>query len=238
MTLAIGVGSDFLRALLQGTPPGTVYALVALGFVLTYKTSGVFNLAFGAQAYVSAAMYYKAHTEWGWSIIPALVLSVFVLAPAIGLTLERLVFRYLRTGTSVAKLVVTIGISLALPNIFELITNFKGVVGQTPAGIVPNGSGVFYDPFGVYPFSRDELTTIGVAVIAMLCLAALFRFSAIGLQMRAVVESPRMTELNGIRSDRVSAVSWALSSTFAGLAGVLIAPRFNTLAAPDFFNLV
>ncbi|CAB4748325.1 MAG: ABC transporter permease [Actinobacteria bacterium] len=238
MTLATGVGADFLRALLQGTPPGTVYALVALGFVLTYKTSGVFNLAFGAQAYVSAAMYYKAHTEWGWSIIPALVLSVFVLAPAIGLTLERLVFRYLRTGTSVAKLVVTIGISLALPNIFELITNFKGVVGQTPAGIVPNGSGVFYDPFGVYPFSRDELTTIGVAVIAMLCLAALFRFTAIGLQMRAVVESPRMTELNGIRSDRVSAVSWALSSTFAGLAGVLIAPRFNTLAAPDFFNLV
>jgi len=47
-----------------------------------------------------------------------------------------------------------------------------------------------------------------------------------------------MTELNGIRADRVSAVSWALSSLFAGMAGVLIAPRFNTLAAPDFFNLV
>ncbi len=47
-----------------------------------------------------------------------------------------------------------------------------------------------------------------------------------------------MTELNGIRADRVSAFSWALSSLFAGLAGVLIAPRFNTLAAPDFFNLV
>jgi branched-chain amino acid transport system permease protein len=52
-------GEDLLRALLQGTPPGTIYALVALGFVLTYKTSGVFNLAFGAQAYVSAAMYFK-----------------------------------------------------------------------------------------------------------------------------------------------------------------------------------
>jgi ABC-type branched-subunit amino acid transport system permease subunit len=56
--------------------------------------------------------------------------------------------------------------------------------------------------------------------------------------MRAVVESPRMTELNGIRADRVSAFSWALSSLFAGMAGVLIAPRFNTLAAPDFFHLV
>ena len=77
-----------------------------------------------------------------------------------------------------------------------------------------------------------------VAVAGMVGLAALFRFTAIGLRMRAVVESPRMTELNGIRADRVSAFSWALSSLFAGMAGVLIAPRFNTLAAPDFFNLV
>ena len=79
---------------------------------------------------------------------------------------------------------------------------------------------------------------MAVALVAMAGLAALFRFTGIGLQMRAVVESPRMTELNGIRADRVSAFAWALSSFFAGLAGVLIAPRFNTLAAPDFFNLV
>ena len=72
---------------------------------------------------------------------------------------------------------------------------------------------------------------MGVAVPGMLALGALFRFTAIGLQMRAVVESPRMTELNGIRADRVSAFAWALSSVFAGMAGVLIAPRFNTLAA-------
>ena len=238
MMLAAGVGSDIFRALLQGAPPGTVYALVALGFVLTYKTSGVFNLAFGAQAYVSAAMYYKAHSEWHWPILPAVILAVFVLAPAIGLLLERFVFRYLRTGSSVTKFVVTIGISVALPNIFELLFHFSGVAGQTPDGIVPNGANVFYDPFGVYPFSRNELMTMGVAVVAIITLAALFRYSAIGLQMRAVVESPRMTELNGIRADRVAAVSWALSSTFAGLAGVLIAPRFNTLAAPDFLNLV
>src|SRR3546814_2229721 len=79
---------------------------------------------------------------------------------------------------------------------------------------------------------------MGVAVVAMASLAALFRFSALGTQMRAVVESPRMTELNGIAADRVSAFAWALSSLFAGLAGVLIAPRFNTLAPNEFFNIV
>lgn len=234
----VSLADDVLRALLQGAAPGTVFALVALGFVLTYKTSGVFNLAFGAQAYMSAALYFQARESWGWSIVPAVVASVVVLAPAVGLLLEMLIFRYLGPGSAVAKLVIVIGLSVALPNLFDLVIGFDPVAGRTPTGIVPDGASVFYDPFGVYAFSRDELVAVGVAVVAMAGLAALFRFSAIGLQMRAVVESPRMTELNGIRADRVSAFSWALSSLFAGLAGVLIAPRFNTLAAPDFFNLV
>ncbi len=238
MLFSASVGSDFLRALLQGTPPGTVYALIALGFVLTYKTSGVFNLAFGAQAYISAAMYFHARTDWGWSIIPALVLSVFVLAPVIGLVLERLIFRHLRTGSAIAKLVVTIGLSVALPSLFELALRVEPVAGQTPTGLIPGGATVFYDPFGVYAFSRDELMAMAVALGGMALLAGLFRFSGVGLRMRAVVESPRMAELNGVRSDRVSAFAWALSSIFAGMAGVLIAPRFNTLGAPDFFNLV
>jgi branched-chain amino acid transport system permease protein len=237
MTLAASVPEDIFRAILQGTPPGAVYALIALGFVLTYKTSGVFNLAFGAQAYISAALFFQAREEWGWATGPALVLSVFVVAPLIGLLLERLIFRHLRTAPAVAKLVVTIGLTVALPNLFELITSFQPVAGRTPEGIVPHGD-VLYNVFNVYSFSRDELVALGVAVLGMLALGALFRFTALGLQMRAVVESPRMTELAGIRADRVSAFAWALSSVFAGMAGVLIAPRFNTLAAADFFNLV
>lgn len=229
---------DVFKGILQGTPPGAVYALVALGFVLTYKTSGVFNLAFGAQAYVSAAMYFKARTDWGWSIAPALVLSVFVLAPLIGLVLERLIFRHLRTASAVAKLVVAIGLSVGIPALFDILSGFTAVAGSTPEGIVEGGASVYYDPFGIYPFTRNELTQIGVAVVSMAGLGALFRFSSLGLAMRAVVESPRMAELNRIDADRVSAFAWALSSFFAGMAGVLIAPRFNTLVAPDFFSLV
>jgi branched-subunit amino acid ABC-type transport system permease component len=235
---AASIGEDLFRALLQGLPAGAVYALVALGFVLTYKTSGVLNLAFGAQAYVSAAMYFKAREEWGWGIVPAVILSVVVLAPLIGLLLERVIFRYLRAAGALPKLVVTIGLAVAIPSLFDIIAGFEVVGGVTPEGVVPDGADVFYDPFGVYSFSRDELTALVVAIVATLALGALFRFSAIGLRMRAVVESTRMTELNGIAADRVSAFAWALSSLFAGLAGVLIAPRFNTLAAADFFHLM
>jgi len=238
MVLAASVGSDLFRGLLQGMPAGAVYALVALGFVLTYKTSGVLNLAFGAQAYVSAAMYFKARVLWGWGTVPALILSVFILAPLIGLLLERLIFRYLRSSGAVQKLVVTIGLAVAIPSIFDVLASFKVLSGRTPVGVINNGATVFYDPFGVYAFSRNELVAMGTAVVATLGLAALFRFTALGLRMRAVVESARMTEMNGINAERISAFAWTLSSLFAGGAGVLIAPRFNTLAAPDFFNLM
>src|SRR3990170_3826324 len=119
MVFAASVASDFFKGVLQGTPPGTVYALIALGFVLTYKTSGVFNLAFGAQAYVSAVAYYRTHTAWDWPIVPSLVL-------------ERLIFRHLRTAPAVAKLVVALGLTLALPNLFDLAVNFQSVGGVTP----------------------------------------------------------------------------------------------------------
>lgn len=232
------VGDDLLRAVLQGAPPGTVYALVALGFVLAYKTSGVFNLAFGAQAYVSAVIYFKLHVEWEWSALAAFFVAVVVVAPLIGLLLEFLVFRHLRTAPPVSGLVVAIGLTVALPAIVDVVLGYEPKGGQTPEGLAPDGNSVFYDVWGIYSFSRNELVAMGAATLAVLGLAAIFRFSMIGLRMRAVVESPRMTELNGINANQVSATAWALSSFFAGLAGVLIAPRFSVLASPEFLNIV
>ena len=137
-------------------------------------------------------MYFKARNDWEWGIVPAFVVSVVVLAPLIGLLLERLIFRHLRTAGALPKLVVAIGLTVALPNLFDLLADFVYVSGRTPEGIVPDGASVYYDPFGVYPFSRDELVAMAVAVVAMVALAALFRFTALGLRMRAVVESSRM----------------------------------------------
>ena len=114
------------RAVLQGTPPGTVYALIALGFVLTYKTSGVFNLAFGAQAYVSAVAYFKTHTEWGWPIVPSFVVSVLLLAP-----LARPPARAARSSATSARRRrwpsswSPIGLTLALPALFDLARQLR-----------------------------------------------------------------------------------------------------------------
>ena len=78
---------------------------------------------------------------------------------------------------------------------------------------------------------------VSVAVVVLL-LVALFKWTAIGLQMRAVVESPRLTELAGVNADRASSAAWMLSSAMAGLAGVLLAPFSASLNVGDFTTLL
>ena len=238
MIVAASVVSDLFQAVLQGVPPGTVYALVAVGFVLTYKTSGVFNFAFGAQAFATMILFHKATDEWGWGRPVAFLLAVFVFAPLLGFVLEWAVFRHLRTAPPLSTLVVSLGLTVAIPPLVDMILKFDPSRGNAPHGIVPDGQTVRYDPFGVYPFSRDELVAMAISLLAVIGLAFLFRYTPTGLKMKAVVESPRMTELNGYSSDRISASAWMLSSFFAGLAGVLIAPRFSTFDSAEFFNVV
>ena len=95
--------TEFIEYVIQGIPIGCVFALVAIGLVLTYKTSGVFNLAFGAQAFVAAVVYYELRVRNGWPTLVALVLVVLVLSPLLGLLLELLIFRHLRTASPIAR---------------------------------------------------------------------------------------------------------------------------------------
>ena len=107
--------TEFISYIVQGIPIGCVFALVATGLVLTYKTSGVFNLAFGAQAFVAAAVYYELRVLNTWPTVPALVLVVLVISPMFGLLLELLIFRHLRTASPIAKLVSSLGLLVAVP---------------------------------------------------------------------------------------------------------------------------
>lgn len=223
-------------SLIEGIPVGCVFALVAVGFVLTYKVSGVFNLAFGAQAYASAAVYYELRVKHGWPIPPAAGLAVLVFAPLLGLVLYWGIFRHLRNAPQVARLAVSIGLLLALPEIVKLAFNFGSAPLFGVQGIVGNGDVIYH--FGSYAFFRDDLATIIVTLAAVLGLTLMFRYAALGLRMRAVVESARMTELAGISSDRVSSTGWVLSSAFAGLAGLLLGPLYPQLSSQNFFLLV
>ena len=122
---------DWVQYFIEGFPVGCVYALVAIGLVLTYKTSGVFNLAFGAQAFLSAAVMYEMRQGEVLGIGPqpmwlCLVVSVFIVAPLVGLIFDRALFRYMRNSSWVTKLVVSLGLFVALPEIVKaLLTGVK-----------------------------------------------------------------------------------------------------------------
>src|SRR6478736_9168068 len=112
--------SELLEYAVRGIPIGCVFALLAVGLVLTYKTSGVFNLAFAAQAYASAAVFYTVRKEHEWPLLWAAILAIVIVGPAIGLLLERLLFRYLRGAGAMAKLVTSLGLLIAIPEIVKL----------------------------------------------------------------------------------------------------------------------
>jgi branched-subunit amino acid ABC-type transport system permease component len=225
--------TDFLSYVLAGIPIGCVFALMAIGIVLTYKTSGVFNLAFGAQAFVSAAIYYDTVARHDWPPALAFVVAVVIAGPLLGLVLDQALYRHLRTAPAVAKLVTSLGLLVAIPQIVKLW--FGSSPAYNPPGLIRSDQ-TFLS--GQLTLDMNEIVTIATTVLVVAGLSVLFRRTNLGLQMRAVVESPRMTELNGVNASRVGAVSWMLSSLFAALAGVLLAPLFAQVSELNFFTLL
>ena len=130
---------DLTSSVIQGFPIGCVFALVAIGFVLTYKVSGVFNLAFGAQAYAAAAFYYELRVKHGWPTPWAAIVAILVISPLLGVILYFGIYRHLRTSPPVARLAVSIGLLVALPEIVKLILRFGDSAQFGVEGIVGKG---------------------------------------------------------------------------------------------------
>lgn len=230
--------TEYLQYAVQGIPTGCVFALLAVGLVLTHKASGVFNLAFAAQAYVSAAVFYAVRKEQHWPLLPAALLAVVVVGPLLGLFLYRFLFRHLRTASSGVKLVSSLGLLVALPEIVKLWFGTDAKSSPPPLWTVSRSDLWLWPEHSRYTLDAGQVATIVSVTVAMLGLTALFKYSTLGLRMRAVVESPRMAELYEVNSTRVAASAWMLSSLLAGLSGVLLAPLFAQLNSLDFFTLL
>ncbi len=225
---------QFLNYAVPGVPFGCVFALMAVGLVLTYKASGVFNLAFGAQAFVSALAFVSLVQD-GWPRWAATTIAVAVIGPFVGVVLDRLLFRRIRTASPLVKLVPSLGLLVALPQVALIIAGSTPTI--PPPAIVGDAQRVYLH-LGSVPLSGLELSIIASTVIVVGGLIVLFRFTPVGLEMRAVVESPRMTELAGVNAGRVSAFAWILSSMMAALAGVLLAPLYSQLDPQNFTVLL
>ena len=126
----------FVSLSLSGLVTGAIYSILASGLVLTYITSGIFNFAHGAVAFATAYLYYQLNTGLGVPIVPALIISVFIFAPLLGLLLDRILLRRLAQAPVYARIVGTIGLLVALPNLVQWLVV---AVGNDALGLGPQG---------------------------------------------------------------------------------------------------
>jgi ABC-type branched-subunit amino acid transport system ATPase component/branched-subunit amino acid ABC-type transport system permease component len=228
----------FLTLASSGAISGAIYSLIAVGLVLTYTATRTFNLGYGAIAYTTAYVYFQLHTSLGWPIVPAALVSVLVFAPALGLLLDRLIFRALAGAGEAAKIMATVGILVALPAIVRFIVerlivnaHWKLDPGEqifiTP-GIGPSPKNTWKMPGG-WVLDSDQLIVFVTAVLCAIGLWLLLRHTMLGLRMRAVVDRPSLAQLRGVNRSATSAMAWVIGTFLAGLAGVVGAPVFNSL---------
>jgi branched-chain amino acid transport system permease protein len=232
-----------LQFVIVGLVTGGVYAIASAGLVMTYTSSGILNFAFGAIAYFVARFFYFLHTQHNWAIAPAAVLSVVVLAPAIGVLLYAVLFRHMRLSSPLIKVVATIGLLVAIPELASVSWLFGNAPIQTAPGLAPNPNTVYH--FLGVPINQNDLIVL-ICVAAMVILGSVvLRYTEVGLKVRAMVDSPAMTDLSGSSPTAISVGVWAVSTFLAGLAGVLIAPlngldpgQFTLLIAASFAAVV
>jgi branched-chain amino acid transport system permease protein len=221
-----------LQYVIAGLVLGGIYSLAASGLVITYVSAGILNFAFGSLAYVVARMFYWLHVQKDWPLLPSVLVCMFVVGPALGAFLYAILFRMLMLASTLIKVVITIGLSTALPPLATLVFEDISIV-QAP-GVAPEPVRVFHVLGSA--LSMNQLI-VYIAVAAILIIGALIlRFTDAGLSVRAMVDSPAMTSLSGSNPGRVSLAVWMVSTFLAGVCGLLVAPIIGL--TPGGFTLL
>ncbi len=206
-----------LPFIIIGLATGAVYGLAAVGLVLTYKTSGVFNFAHGALATTSAYTFYTLHTLDNWSWPVSALISVLGVGLVLGTALE-LGARRLSGASLPAKVAATVGLLITVESAVILI------FGQTQVRTVePFLPQTGFQLFGV-TVTWAQFITFAFAVTVTLALSLVLRFSRRGIAMRAVVSDPNLLDISGTSPVAVRRGAWIIGVTLATASGVLFAP--------------
>jgi branched-chain amino acid transport system permease protein len=212
--------TELLQFTLFGLMLGCVYAIAAMGLVLTYTVTGVFNFAHGAVGMLAAFIYYELRVRHQLPTPIAVVIVVFVLAPLMGLGIERVLRRF--QGTDYAtSLVVTVALTVGLlglsMNVFD-----PGEARNLPLMFGNNRIELFD-----VPITYDRIAQVVVAVVVAFGLRFLLFRTPTGARMRAVVDDRELAGLNGVRSRVTARYSWMIGFALAALGGVLFASGQN-----------
>jgi branched-chain amino acid transport system permease protein len=225
--------SFFIEVLLGGLLSGVMYALVAIGFVLIYKASGVFNFAQGAMVFFAALTCVGFVDKFGvplWLAIPLTIVVMILLAFAI----ERVVLRPLVNQPEITLFMATIGLAFFIEGLAQLLWGSQVRKLDLPIEDVPNE--YLMEHFNIL-VSQFDMTAAVVCAVLVVALALLFTKTRVGRALRAVADDHQAALAVGIPLQRIWVVVWSVAGLVALVAGLLWGARNGVQFALTFIAL-
>jgi len=223
----------FFEVLIGGLLSGVMYSLVALGFVLIYKASGVFNFAQGAMVFFAALTFIGLQQDYGINFWLAFVLALGAMV-VLGLATEKFVLRPLVNQPQITLFMATIGLTFFIEGLAQLLggANVRGLdlgIQDVPIEAIANATGM--------NISRFDLVAAGIAALLVVSLALFFSRTRIGRALRAVADDHQAALAVGIPLHQIWGIVWAVAGFVALVAGMLWGARNGVQFALTFVAL-
>ena len=207
-----------LQLVLSGILVGGIYGLIAMGFVITYRSAQVFNIAYGQFAVVGAFIawtFIGSPSEPRFPLPIALPLTL-IAAVVLGLVIERVIFRHMIGRPIFATFMVTLGLLAVLNSVVMIVWGSKT---RALATTIPKGP-VY---LGDIVLAKEYIWSFGLAVVMVIALVLFFRLTKMGLAMRAAYEDQVAARCLGVSAKLNAKLAWVLCAVIATVGGILIA---------------
>ncbi len=214
---------NLLSYLISGISLGSIYAIIALGYTMVYGIAKMLNFAHGDVIMVGGYMAFMATTNFGWSPIPA-VFFAMVVCTILGIVIEQLAYKPLRSAPSLAVLITAIGVSYFLQNAALLIWSPSP---KSFTSLVPFDSLRLFD--GRLIISGTTIVTIIACAVIIFALNTVVNKTKVGKAMRAVAEDKDAAQLMGVSVNKTISITFAIGSALAAVAGVLLCSAYPIL---------
>lgn len=218
-----------MQIVISGLIFGCVYGLAALGLVLIFRTTGMVNFAHGEMAMVSTFVGFTLLSQYELPFFVAFVLALLFSA-VFGVLVYQLLIKFVNQAPHLNQLVLTLGLFLVLHGAAGLIW------GHTPTSFPQAITGSALEVGEVF-VSPNELLVLGITFVLAMTLLILFRYTRLGLAMRASSQDLVAARLMGINVNVVFMVTWAAGTVLGGVAGLLTAP-FTFLSITMMFDVL
>ena len=214
-------GNDGLEKYAQfavsGLGVGSIYALLALGFVVVYKATGIFNLAQSALVTLGAFLVYQFYKQYQWNFVLALLASLAIMV-AIAVLFERGIMRHMLGKPVFSSIMITLALFIAINQIIAVVWSDIGY-----SLFIPYSNGSWN--LGGVAVKYGDVWALAAALVLLVLFFVFFERTRVGLAMRATALDAEVASAQGVRTGMTYALSWAIAGVIATVAGIIFTSR-------------